>query len=64
MKYTSSWASSADGYEGTYTWTWRDKNGNPVTSVNNIMLPTSGKVIYIDGDMIDGKIIADVKVEI
>lgn len=64
MKYTSSWAESSETYAGTYTWSWRDKDGNVVTSVNGYALPTTGKVIYIDGDMIDNKIIADVEVRI
>ena len=55
-------------YTGDYSWTWRDKDGNTVTQWTNGNvtgdLPTSGKVIYIDGDMINKKIIADVTVEI
>lgn len=51
-------------YKGTYTWTWRDKDGNSITTVNNQALPTSGKVIYIDGTFIDRKITADVEVSI
>lgn len=64
MKYTTSWAAATDTYDGTYTWTWRDKDGNAITAVGGNSLPVSGKVIYIDGDLIDGKIIADVEVEI
>lgn len=51
-------------YKGNYTWTWRDKDGNSITTVNNQALPTSGKVIYIDGTFIDRKITADVEVSI
>jgi len=65
MKYNgSSWVASSDSYIGNYRWTWRDKDGNSITSVNNLSLPSQGKVIYIDGDYIDTKIIADVSVEI
>ena len=67
MKYTSSWAAdNTDYYSGEYRWTWRDKDGNVITTygTNNSSLPTRGKVIYIDGDMIDGKIVADVEVTI
>ena len=67
MKYTSSWgqAPSTDAtYNGNYSWTWRDKDGNTITVSNGHSLPTRGKVVYIDGDMIDSKIIADVQVMI
>lgn len=67
MKYTTSWqvAPSSDSqFSGTYTWTWRDKEGVPIQSVNGNTLPTQGKVIYIDGDFVDKKIIADVEVSI
>ena len=65
MKYTSSWAeapSSDSTFTGSYSWTWRDKDGNTVTEVKGTTLPTSGKIIYIDGSMVDKKIIADVEV--
>lgn len=67
MKYTNSWAAdNTDYYTGTYRWHWRDKDGNVITEYgsNHNSLPTGGKVIYIDGDMIDGKIVADVEVTI
>ena len=58
----TSWASVTDeGYTGAYTWSYRNKDGAPVTT--NIPA-TSGKVIYIDGSFITKKLIADVKVEI
>ena len=63
----STWANvTPDPYEGTYTWSWRDKNGNTITHYDDDtkLLPTEGKVVYIDGDMIDRKIIADVEVTI
>lgn len=68
MKYTSSgWAEvSTNPYTGSYRWSWRDREGNPITHYDNDTktLPTEGKVIYIDGEMIDKKIIADVEVTI
>ena len=68
MKYTSSgWAEvSTNPYTGSYRWSWRDREGNPITRYDNDTktLPTEGKVIYIDGEMIDKKIIADVEVTI
>lgn len=67
MKYTTSWAeasASEAAYTGTYSWSFRDKDGNTVTSVNGNALPTSGKIIYIDGDLVDGKLVADVQVTI
>lgn len=65
MKYTTSWAeapSSDSTFTGTYRWTWRDKDGNTVTEINGNTLPSTGKLIYIDGSMVDKKIIADVEV--
>ena len=65
MKYTNSWAAVSDSpYTGTYRWSWRDKDGNAITAVDTYTLPTTGKVIYIDGDLVNGKIIADVEVTI
>ena len=68
-KYTTSWAISSDTYTGRYQWFYRDKNGNETTSGT----PSAGdtgtsdrgsKVIYIDGDLVDKKLIVDVKVTI
>lgn len=65
MKYTNSWAAVSDSpYTGTYRWSWRDKDGSAITAVDSYTLPTEGKVIYIDGDLVNGKIIADVEVTI
>ena len=68
-KYNNSWSNATGDdliTQCTYTWTWRDKNGQLITSYekNNVtyQLPTVGKVIYIDGDMINQKIVADVTV--
>lgn len=47
---------------GDYTWSFRDKNGNPTTL--NKQSQIKGKVIYIDGTLINDKIIADVKAEV
>lgn len=66
MRYDgSAWVVATDSYTGSYRWTWRDKDGNPITEwASGMSLPTSGKVIYMDGDMINQKIIGDVAVEI
>lgn len=61
MKYVdSSWTdvTTAEPYSGTYTWSFRDKDGNELTTT----LTNNKKVIYIDGSFIDKKIIADVAV--
>ena len=72
-KYSgSAWANAtgSDLPQGTYEWTWRDKDGNAIPTVsgyqqiNGINLPKTGKVVYIDGSMVDTKIIADVGVTI
>lgn len=53
-------------WSGTYTWSWRDKDGKAITTygTGGALLPTTGKCIYLDGDMVNGKIIADVEVTI
>lgn len=65
MKYTGSgqedgWedVTVAEPYSGTYAWSFRDKDGNELTTT----LANNKKVIYIDGSFIDKKIIADVAV--
>lgn len=72
-KYTGSdWsnAGSSDLPTGTYTWSFRDKDGNTVTPTytpsggSAITMENNQKVIYIDGDFITKKIVADVRVEI
>ena len=60
----SSWETASDPYTGDYRWTWRDKDGNAITAVGGNTLPTQGKCIYLDGSMVDKKIIADVEVTI
>lgn len=68
MKYNgSTWSaasSSEQSYSGSYSWSWRDKDGNVITSVNSNTLPATGKVLYFDGDFVDTKIIGDVEVTI
>lgn len=64
-KYTgSAWADAGSGDlpKGTYTWTFRDSSGNATTF--NGSTEATGKVIYVDGTLVQRKIIADVKVEI
>lgn len=68
-KYNNSWANATGDdltTQCTYTWAWRDKDGQLITSYEKsgvtYQLPTVGKVIYIDGDMINQKIVADVTV--
>lgn len=62
MKYNgSAWRESSDSYIGSYIWSYRDKDGK---YIENPTISTSGKVIYIDGSMIDKKIVADVEVTI
>lgn len=58
----SSWsaAGSADAPVYTYTWTFRDKNGN--TTTYNSQSSIVGKAIYVDGSLIDKKIIFDCEV--
>lgn len=57
----SKWNDVDPGYTGTYTWSYRNSEGSTIT---NSSLPTTGKVIYIDGSLVDSKIICDVEVEI
>ena len=55
----SSWVTQSETWNCTYTWYYRDKDGNRITPSG---LSSSGKVIYIDGTLIDKKITADVEV--
>ena len=71
MKYNgSAWTdvTSTEQYTGNYEWSFRDKDGNILTT-NVPATNGSGnlhkqKVIYIDGTFINKKIIADVAVTI
>lgn len=73
----TSWSAASSGeipnYQGLYKWSWRDKDGKEKTSYtyNNSTLDMPGmtaagsnKIIYIDGEMVDSKVIADVQVTI
>lgn len=55
----SSWQNASETYSGSYDWEWRDKDGNVLSGY-----PSSGKVVYIEGTMIDEKITANVTVAI
>lgn len=60
VKSGNSWVTGTEGYTGTYTWTFRDKDGETVSY--NGSNSYTGKVLYIDGSLIDTKIIFDVEV--
>ena len=60
-KYTTGWTVATEPYVGTYAWSYRNKDGNTITTG---ILPTSGKAIYIDGSYIDEKLIVDVEVTV
>ena len=69
MKYNgSTWSdvTSTEQYQGEYVWSFRDKDGNTLTTgvpaENGSSNLHKQKVIYIDGSFIDKKIIADVAV--
>ena len=55
----SSWQNASETYDGTYTWTWRDKDGNTISG-----RPATGKVVYIEGSSINQSITAEVAVDI
>lgn len=60
MKYNgSTWVAQTPSC--TYTWTYRDKDNNPL-GTSDKKPATSGQYIYIDGDLISNKITADVQV--
>lgn len=68
--YTNRWSVASDvSYIGKYEWFYRDKNGNTTTtgtpSAGDVGANAKGsKVIYIDGDLVDQKLVVDVKVTI
>ena len=65
MKYSgSAWdaATGSDLPTATYTYTFRDKNGD-ITTYNG-QSSVTGKVLYIDGELINKKIVIDVAVTI
>lgn len=57
---TWSTAPASDGPSYTYTWTFRNKEGNSTTY--NGQSSMTGKAIYVDGSLIDKKIIFDCEV--
>lgn len=70
-QYTSSWDVVPENYTGMYEWFYRNKDGAIIRdgdsdgSGGRIRTPaTTGKVVYVDGDLVDKKLIADVKVTI
>ena len=60
VKNGNTWVTGTEGYTGTYTWTFRNKDGETVNY--NGSNSYTGKVLYIDGSLIDTKIIFDVEV--
>ena len=57
MKYSgTAWAAAPDSDQpkGTYTWTRRDKDGNPLDAAKPY---ATGKVIYIDRDVVNKKMV-------
>ena len=70
-EYNNGWSISNFQYTGRYNWTYRNKdgiiihNGDSDGEGGTISTPSaSGKVVYIDGDLIKKKLIADVTVTI
>lgn len=70
-EYQNGWNASSYQYSGNYAWTYRNKdgiiihNGDSDGEGGTISTPVSnGKVIYIDGDLVNKKLIADVTVTI
>ena len=60
VKSGNTWSTGTEGYTGTYTWTFRNKDGETVNY--NGSTTYTGKVLYVDGSLIDTKIIFDVEV--
>lgn len=59
---TTAWAAASDyNYTGTYTWSYRNADNQPITEG---IPATDGKVIYIDAGLINKKLIIDVEVDI
>lgn len=62
----SSWNTINNPYEYTYKWYARNKNGDFINAagsvVNTSTVYATGKVFYIDGSLIDGKITFNVEV--
>lgn len=67
----TAWATASlpsTGVTVSYKWTYRDKDDNPITSVTingkTYTLQTSGKVVYIDAELINKRITIDVEVDV
>lgn len=60
VKSGNTWSSGTEGYTGTYTWTFRNSRGETINY--NGSSSYSGKVLYVDGSLIDTKVIFDVEV--
>lgn len=61
QEYQNGWSNYSYTYSAIYDWFYRDKDGNRIT----VGVPSSsGKVIYIDGSLVDKKLIADVRVTV
>lgn len=60
----TTWNKVDETFKAKYIWSWRDENGDIVDSINGVSLPTSGKIIYIDSNDINEKIIANIEVEV
>lgn len=56
---SSPWKNADITLEADYKWTYRNAAGEVISSVNGNVLPSDGKVIYIDGDLINKKIVVD-----
>lgn len=70
-EYNNGWKVSDFTYTGDYSWTYRNKdgiiihNGDSDGDGGTIKTPSaSGKVVYVDGDLVDKKLTADVTVTI
>ena len=53
------WSNYTQTLTADYEWSYRDGTGNIISSVNGNPLPSEGKVIYMDGDLVNKKIVAD-----
>lgn len=70
-KYNNGWQNETKTFSATYEWFYRNKDGTRIQNGDSdgkggtINTPAStGKVIYIDGDLVDKKLIIDCKVTV
>ena len=56
---TSQWSDASHTYEGTYNWTYRNYDNEVITTGTPA---TTGKIVYIDADLINKKLVIDVEV--